>query len=118
MPYQGWFEVLTLKPLESNVFWVRDLIDEESHKRNIPLLERTFNNYDIEQNLQIPLDNHDEENALMWMMRKKGTYKVKIGYHWFHVMYNRNETCTSKYQEHKSLWKSFGIAIANLKSKC
>lgn len=66
---------MTLKPLESNVFWVRDLIDEESHKWNIHLLERTFNNYDIEKNLQIPLDNHDEENALMWMMSKK---KVRI----------------------------------------
>lgn len=36
IPYQGWVKVITWKPLDSNVFWVRDLLEEGAQKMEHP----------------------------------------------------------------------------------
>lgn len=57
--------------MDSNVLWIRDLIDQKGQKWNIPVIENVFLSYDSQLILQISFDSLDQEDTIMWTQSKK-----------------------------------------------
>lgn len=95
---------------------VAELINQETATWNEPLIRSLFDDQRVREILATPIELPTEEDRMVWVKNKKGTYTVKSGYY-----SNRDNTpnkhvtaensshpaaaATSSYQPKPALWK-------------
>lgn len=100
-------DTITWKPMDFYVFWVKNLVGKGGKWWNLDLIKYTFNPYDRERIMQIPTNNQNETNTLIWMASKRGEYTVKIGYHWMKDNIKSDEPEQSNKKNDRNIWNKF-----------
>lgn len=75
------FHVSTTAREDEEVLMVSDLIDENTRRWNLGVLEQTFDVEDVNNILSIPLAPTSSKDGWVWIYETKGHYTVRSGTH-------------------------------------
>ena len=81
-PLHSDFKIQSPRPPNSNVYWVRDLIDRQRSQWKMDVLRSMFDEAECKAILCIPIQSSSQRgrDSIVWHFEKSGSYAVRSAY--------------------------------------